>query len=139
MPFGSRFTGSAWVYGRSGPAEERRELPFVIADSQIFSGRHELPLVTSNVDVPLTPSTHRTPQREHSPFPGLVKHGLVRFRLDRTHPLHVAHIMHAVHAAIPFCGAVTLATPTMASRVTSAASCSSRNSPVPAGRSGKTR
>src|SRR5438445_5809763 len=63
---------------------------------------------------------------------------LVLFTLNRPHVLHAAHVVHAVHGRTPG-GSGTLATPIMASRVTSAASSSSLNFSLPAGRSGSTR
>src|SRR5262249_20591521 len=53
------------------------------------------------------------------------------------HAVHAAHIVHAVHRALP--ARVTLAVPTIASRVTIAASSSSPRCSLPAGRSGNTR
>ena len=87
----------------------------------------------------LPPGAHRARHREHPRLPGRVKHRLVLLVLDRAHAVHAAHVMHAVHARLPSPGGATLATPIMASRVTSAASASSLSSSVPAGRSGSTR
>src|SRR5207247_3865593 len=100
------------------------ELPFVVTHAQVFGGRKEFDLMARDVNVPLAPSAHGATQREHASFPALVENRLVFFFVNRAHAVHAAHVMHAVHAELPFCGA-TLATPTMASRVTSVASCSS--------------
>src|SRR5256885_16957740 len=67
-----------------------------------------------------------------------MEHRLVLLDQDATHAVHAAHVVDAVHRSAPF-GGGTFATPTIASRVTSAASCSSGQPSVPAGRSGKTR
>src|SRR6266851_1697674 len=119
--------------------KKRRKLPLGVTHAQVFSRRDKLYLVTGNVNVPLAPCAHCAPQREHAPFPALVQRQLVFLFLDSAHILHAAHIVDAVHAETPACGGATLPTPTIESRVTSAASCSSLNCAVPAGRSGKTR
>ena len=51
-----------------------------------------------------------------------MKHGLVLLVFDGAHAVHAAHVVDAVHAAPPAGDNVTFATPTIASRVTSAAS-----------------
>src|SRR5512137_627348 len=68
-----------------------------------------------------------------------MKHRFVFLVLHRPHAMHAAHVVDAIHAEAPAAGNLTLATPTIASRVTSAASCSSLKCSVPAGRSGKTK
>jgi len=64
---------------------------------------------------------------------------LVALGDDGPHPVHAAEIVRAVHRRAAFAGDGTLATPIIASRVTSAANCSSLIPSVPAGRSGSTR
>ena len=91
------------------------------------------------VEVPLAPGPHRTGECVDPRLPGRVEHRFVLLILDWTHALLTAHVVHAVHGLPPDGGNVTLATPTIASRVTSAASCSSVIVSVPAGRSGRTR
>src|ERR1700730_5191109 len=95
--------------------------------------------MTRRVDIPLAPGTHGTPQREQTSFPGGVKHRLVFLIFNGTHPMHSAHIVYAVHVGSPSRRAGTFATPTMASRVTKAASSCSLRVSVLAGRSGSTR
>src|SRR5579872_4780234 len=108
--------------------------PFlVIAHAQILGGLNELALVTGSVYIPFAPSPHGEREREGPRLPARMEHRLVFLIHDAAHAVHAAHIVDAVH------GSVTLATPTMASRVTSAASSSSRNDSLPAGRSGSTR
>ena len=94
--------------------------------------------MAARVNVRLAPSVDCDVQGVYSPLPSRVKDRLVLLVLDRTHAVHAAHVMNAIHC-LPPCGKVTLATPIMASRVTSAASASSVRFSLPAGRSGKTR
>ena len=96
-------------------------------------------LVARGVDVPLAPGAHGQGEGERPSFPASVEDGLIPLGFDRPHAVHAAHVMHAVHAAPPDCESVTFVTPIIASRVTSAASSSSLNFSVPAGRSGNTR
>jgi len=124
---------------------------FVVAHAQIVGGRDEFDLVTESVQAPLSPGSGGEIQREHSPFPRRVEHGLVSLVLDGAQAMHPAHVMHAVHAvalvdgiatvAIPGTLATpgTLAIPIMESRVTSAANSVSSMLSLPAGRSGSTR
>src|SRR5207249_2101382 len=58
---------------------------------------------------------------------------LVFLVFNRAHTVHAAHVVNSVH------GSLTLATPIMESRVTSAASCSTFSLSLPAGLSGRTR
>src|SRR5438132_1630733 len=67
-----------------------------------------------------------------------MKHRFVSLDHHGTHAVHAAHVVDAVHGDAAF-GDGTFATPTIASRVTRAASCSSVQPSVPAGRSGRTR
>src|SRR5439155_458404 len=75
--------------------------------------------------------------RKDPPFPRLVEDRLVRLVMDGTHAVHAAHVVDTVHDLPP--GSETLPTPTIESRVTRAASCSSVMCPVPAGRSVSSR
>src|SRR2546427_2112678 len=93
----------------------------------------------AGVAVPLARATSRGVRRVYPPLPDRMENRLVFFILNRAHALHAAHVVHAVHSFPPGRGAGTLATPTIASRVTSAASWSSVMFSVPEGRSGRTR
>src|SRR5579863_10248220 len=114
--------------------------PFlVVTHAKIFRWRNQFDLVAAGIDIPLSPRRHRTIERERYPLPTGVEDGLVLFIFEHAHTLHAAHVVHTVHAAPPACPSVTFATPTIASRVTSAASSSSLSFSLPAGRSGSTR
>src|SRR5437773_1947626 len=112
---------------------------FVIAHAQIVGRGDLLDLITAGIDVPLAPCADRTCQGKHAAFPARMEHRFVLLILNRAHAMHAAHVVDAVHLWPPAFGTVTLATPIMASRVTSAASRSSLSCSVPAGRSGSTR
>ena len=118
-------------------AGARRETIIELKTSS--KGWNEFDLVTCEVDVPLTPRPRCAPQRKHSAFPRMMEYRLVLFFFDRAHALHATHIVHAIHTEDTPGVHVSFATPTIESRVTSAANCSSLNCSVPAGRSGKTR
>ena len=77
-------------------------------------------------------------QAPRASFPLGMERPLVFAHVDWPHAVHAAHVVDTVHAAAPR-GAETFATPTIASRVTRAASCSSVIRSVPGGRSGSTR
>src|SRR5687768_3477030 len=111
----------------------------VVAHSQIIGRGQELERVPVGVEVPLAPGSHRTGERVDPRLPGCVEHRLVLLVLDGAHVLLTAHVVRAVHGLPPDGGNVTFATPTIASRVTSAANCSSVIVSVPVGRSGRTR
>src|SRR5467141_647176 len=115
------------------------ELSCVVTQLAIFRRWNQFDLVTRGVNVPLAPGCHGAPQREEPALPRGVKHRLVLLILNGAHPVHPAHVMYAVHVGFPSRRAVTLATPTIASRVTNAASASTLSFSVPAGRSGSTR
>src|SRR5262249_9639048 len=107
---------------------------FVVRSAQVVCRRHPLAGVARHVDVPpARPGGER--QRESAALPIMVEHRFVRLGRDRAHAVHASHVVHAVHRL----GASTFATPIIASRVTSWASCSSVMPSVPAGRSGMTR
>src|SRR5204863_9393080 len=91
--------------------------------------------ITHHVDVPAAEESGGHRQRERAPLPIMMEDGLVRLGVHRTEAVHAAKIVDAVHAR----GAFTTATPIIASRLTSCASCSSVMPSVPAGRSGSTR
>src|SRR5207245_1008617 len=74
----------------------------------------------------------------HARLPLGMEHRLVLLDFDRSHAVHAAHVVDAVHR-LPRAGSFTCATPIIASRVTIAASSSSLQPSVPAGRSGSTR
>src|SRR5215468_5302154 len=95
-----------------------------------------------HVAVPFPQGSDCSDQAEHTLFPVRVKDRLLRlgFGVDRTEPVHAAQIMRAVHDVDPTsCGALARSVPIMEFRPTSAASCSSLQPSVPAGRSGSTR
>ena len=77
------------------------------------------------VEAPLAPCPHRTVECVDPRFPRGVEHRFVLLEHNGTHALLTAHVVHAIHWLPPDGGTVTLATPTIASRVTNAASCSS--------------
>src|SRR5215469_7693885 len=111
--------------------DQPEQPPFVIARTQVISSRHPLLLMSAGIDVPTSPGTDRVGERVHSPFPRFVEDRLVLLDDERPETVHAPHVVHAVHRTR------TRAVPTMASRVTSAASCSSLMFSVAAGRSGK--
>src|SRR6267154_2609721 len=115
------------------------ELSSVVTQLEIFRRWNQFDLVTRGVNVPLAPGCHGAPQSEDPALPRGVKDRLVFLILNGAHPVHPAHVMYAVHVGFPSRRAVTLATPTIASRVTNAASASTLSFSVPAGRSGSTR
>src|SRR5207253_1956726 len=102
--------------------DESGEPLFVIAHAQIFGRGDDLPRVARGVDIPLAPESHGAHHGQHASFPARMEYRLVLFVLNGAHAVHAAHVVHAVHALAPAGGSVTLATPIMASRVTSAAS-----------------
>src|SRR5579863_240771 len=118
---------------------KRLEKTLIVTHSQIVGGRKNLKFVAKVPAPRRAEPAGRAHERPCATFPCLVKHGLVRVIVDRPHVLHPAHVVDAVHAVPAFRGGSTLATPTMASLVTSAASSSSLRLSVPAGRSGRTR
>ena len=80
---------------------------------------------------------HGALQGEHAPLPLGMERRLVGLGLDLAEPVHAAHVVHAVHDATSS-GRLGRPVPIMQSRVTSAASRSSLQPSVPAGRSGST-
>ena len=77
-------------------------------------------------------------QAEHPALPGRVERWFAGLAQHRPEALHAAHVVHAVHATSPE-GRVARPVPIMLSRFTSAASRSSLQPSVPAGRAGMTR
>src|SRR5262245_22713398 len=118
---------------------EPRQPPLVIAHSQVLGRRQQFELMARVVEI-LAPSAGSNDARHgvHASFPRFVENRLVRLVPDRSHAVHAAHVMDAVHTASPGAASDTFATPTIASRVTSAASCASLKWSAPAGRSGST-
>ena len=110
----------------------------VVGRVQVFRARHLLAGVTRHVDVPFAEEARGKHQREDASFPLVVEDRLVRLGRDGTHGGRT-EIVDAVHRFTAFPGAGTFATPIIALRVTSSASCSSLRLSVPAGRSGRTR
>ena len=103
----------------------------VVAGGQVFGGRHLLAREAPHVDVPLAQKAGGERDGEGPPLPLAVEDGLVALDLHRAEAVHAAEVVGAVHA-------FTWATPIIASRVTSAASCASLIRSVPRGRSGST-
>src|SRR5262245_25154681 len=106
----------------------------VVSHSQVVDRGHELECVPVGIEVPLAPGAHRTIECVDPSLPRGVEHRFMLFVHNRTHILLAAQIVYAVHWLSPGSGNTTLATPTIASRVTRAASCSSVIDSVPAGR-----
>src|SRR5207302_8210063 len=106
---------------------------------QVLGRRNQFAFVAGSVDVPFAPCAHGQRQRKRPRLPGFMENRLIRLVLNRAHALNAAHIVHAIHAPLPSRGMAPMATPTIESRVTSAASASSVSFSLPAGRSGSTR
>src|SRR5206468_11157477 len=101
--------------------------------------RQQLELMARVVEIqPSATGPNDAGHRVHTAFPGFMEDRLVLLVLNRAHSVHAAHVVDAVHGAPPLPADVTFATPTIASRVTSAASSSSVMCSEPAGRSGST-
>jgi hypothetical protein len=116
---------------------ETEEPVLVVGRGEILGGRHLLAREAALVDVPLAEEAGRQRDREGAPLPLVMEHRLVALDLDGPETVHAAQIVPAVHRPAP-CDLVTVATPIIASRVTSSASCASVIRSVPAGRSGRT-
>src|SRR5205807_8873155 len=110
----------------------------VVSRGEVFGRRDPLARVAPHVDVPLAMVAAGEIESVHARLPLGVDHRLVLLDFDRTHAVHAAHVLDAVHGLLRS-GALTCATPIIASRVTIAASSSSLQPSVPAGRSGSTR
>src|SRR5205809_442954 len=120
-------------------AIEAEQPMLVVGRVQVRGAGHLLAGVARHVDVPLAQEAGGERHAEDAAFPFVVEDRLVPLGNDGPHPVHASEIMRAVHRRAAFAGAGTLATPIIASRVTSAANCSSLSPSVPAGRSGSTR
>src|SRR5262245_47831478 len=92
-----------------------------------------------DVDVPFPVCAHGPVKRIHAPCPRRLQHALVLLVWDASHPVPATQIVNAVHARPPDAGALTFATPTIASRVNNSTSWLSDIPSVPSGRSGSTR
>src|SRR5579863_8060982 len=113
--------------------------PFaVIGRRQINVRRQGLDAGAAFVDGPGADRPHGAVERQAAAFPGGMKHRLVFFRLDFAEAVHAAHVVNAVHQATSP-GDFGRLVPIMLSRVTKAASFSSPQPSVPAGRIGSTR
>src|SRR5580692_12503719 len=102
--------------------DQRHNPALVVAHSKIIYRSDLLALKPNCVKIPLAPRAHGTRKGKGSTLPRFMKHGLVLLGLNWAHVLHPAQIMYAVHARTFSVSVVTLPTPTMESRVTSAAS-----------------
>src|SRR5262249_38740294 len=111
----------------------------VVVKSQIFRRRKKFPCLATCISIPFAPGPERGPDGLQASLPARMKHRLGLLRLDRTEVLHPAHVVDAVHPFVPSLDGTIMPTPIMESRVTNAASASSLNPSVPAGRSGNTR
>ena len=112
--------------------------PYRVVAQPIVVGKR-LARAATHVDVPHARRAHRERQRERLGFPRRVKEHPFRFGDDPTVPVLAAEIgVRCVgHCALP--AARGNPVPIIESRVTSAASASSRKPSVPAGRRGSTR
>src|SRR5215831_19214967 len=115
----------------------------VVAAGEIVGRFHPLDGVTKLIDVVLPAAEGRHHHSEDAALPIIMKYRLVRLRPDRPEAVHSAKIVNTVHGdALRCCdqgGGPTIAGPIIASRVTQAASRSSLQLSVPAGRIGNTR
>ena len=109
----------------------------VVACREERGWRHPFARVASHVAVVAAMEGTGHAQREHPTVPVLVEHAVFLLDHQRAHAVHAAHVVDAVHA--PPSGRFAVPTPTIESRVTSAASASSLQPSVAAGRSGTTR
>ena len=105
---------------------EPRVPALVVRHAQVIGRGQQLEEMTRVVQILASAAgAHDASHRVHTAFPRLVEHRLVPFVADRPHAVHAAHVVDAVHGAAPDFAAVTFATPTIESRVTSpASSCS---------------
>src|SRR6202044_262308 len=87
------------------------------------------------IDGPDAGVAERAIEPEAAAFPWRVEYRLVRLRLDFAEAVHAAHIVDAIHQPASF-ACFGRPVPIMLSRVTNAASLSSLQPSVPAGRIG---
>src|SRR5580698_6182795 len=112
--------------------------PFLVVRAvEIDVRRQALDAVTGLIDGPDARVTEGAIERHRATFPWGVEHRLVLLRLNLTEAVHAAHVVNAVHHAAS-CACCGKPVPIMQSRVTSAASLSSLQPSVPAGRIGNT-
>src|SRR5476651_812974 len=111
------------------------EEPFlIIRGREIDRRRYRLARKSLHVDVEVSVGAHRPHHGHHAALPPMMEGGLVGLDLDFAEAVHAAHVVHAVHDST-----LGRPVPIMLSRVTIAASCSSLQPSVPAGRIGSTR
>ncbi len=117
---------------------EPHEPAFVVAHAQVVDRRQPLDRVPADVDVPFAPRGQGPGERPDAPLPRFMEDRLVPFVVHSAQAVLTAHVVDAVHGRPPDAGSATRVTPTIVSRVTSAASASSLSPSLPAGRSGST-
>src|SRR5690348_7410083 len=138
-----RMPGLQFVLAHQAEGEETRfkaAMPFlVIGDAEIDMRRQLLDRSATDIDVPIAEEAGDALHGEDAAFPIGVKDGLVLLGRHRAKAMHPAHVMDAIHCDVLLCvGCSGSPVPTMESRVTSSASCSSSQPSVPAGRCGMT-
>src|SRR5271166_1087067 len=128
---------------RNDAALQPKKPALVIGGSEIGEWRQIFERGAPAVDRPQAGGAHRPLQRQHPPLPIGMEHRLVGLGFDRAKALHAAHVVdrvrHRAASAWFSSGDFGRPVPTMLSRVTSAASASSLQPSVPAGRIGTTR
>jgi len=107
----------------------------VVGTAQIFNWRHGLPCVTLFINITYI---HQAACGEYLLFPSKFVQGFVFLPFNFPKSIHTAHIVNTVHASASGLKGFSFSTPTIESRVTSAASSSSLIPSVPCGRSGIT-
>ena len=135
------------LLGRDQPPRDEQlfepfDPDFIIARRQIVGWVQRFARVPGHVDIPFAQSAGRDRESERALFPIGVEDFPLRFASDGAETHHSAKILGAVHAAGPPAndvGSVASPAPTIESRLTSAASRSSLQPSVPAGRKGTTR
>jgi hypothetical protein len=102
----------------------------VVGGAEVNERVQRLLRMTKGIDRPGARIAKRALQGHNAAFPGRVKRGLVRLRLDFAEAVDAAHIVDAVHQPMSF-GFLGRPMPIMQSRVTSALSRSSLQPSVP--------
>src|SRR5580698_8249287 len=110
---------------------------FVVRAVEIDVRRQAFDAVAGLIDSPDPRVTKGAIKRHRAAFPWGMEHWLVLLRLNLAEAVHAAHVVNAVHHAAS-CAFFGKPVPIMQSRVTSAASLSSLQPSVPAGRIGST-
>src|SRR5262249_8103235 len=122
---------------------EPQKPALIIRRAQVGNRRQIFERGAPAIDGPKPGGAHRPLHREHPFLPFGMENRLVGLRLDTTKPLHAAQVVDRIrHDAAPdlsSSGDLGSPVPTIQSRVTSAASCSSLQPAVPSGRIGTTR